>query len=148
MSVKVPSGASICAPYVQVPIGSGEQAIQLYSNLFGLKVTKKLVFHGVVANVHLGTDDQRVVIMLGEIPTEKLSPPTAEGTVARTFVHLFVDDSDRALNLARRTEGVTVVQELTDQMWGARDAEFIDPWGIMWNVSTFGGEDGKFYWSP
>lgn len=81
-----------------------------------------------------GTDSGRVEFDVGGTrlllhPTSVDEQDRASARHGRTEVYVMVDDLDAALDRLRQG-GVEVIQEVTEQPWGERDAAVLDPDGF------------------
>jgi PhnB protein len=83
------------------------------------------------AELEIGTG---MVMLADEFPDHGfLSPHTIGGTPVT--VHVYVDDADAVVARAV-ARGATVTREVTDQFYGDRSGQFLDPWGHRWNVAS------------
>jgi uncharacterized glyoxalase superfamily protein PhnB len=51
-------------------------------------------------------------------------------------IHLYVADCDKVYNQARRAAGATATMPLSDQFWGDRYGQLVDPFGHTWSIAT------------
>ncbi len=75
------------------------------------------------------------VIMLSDESPERgvVGPKIIGGTPVTLSV--YVADADSAFDKAVKA-GATVIQPMTDQFYGDRSGQFLDPWGHRWSVAS------------
>ncbi|KAM0753014.1 hypothetical protein T439DRAFT_323627 [Meredithblackwellia eburnea MCA 4105] len=148
MPVELPTGATAVQPYLLLPSGTADEAMEVYKDLFAVDITNVVRRNGMVMNVQFGRDNQKSIFMLGEsphTPQHDASDNAQHGMQARYLTCIFVDDVEKTLEKVKALEGFTVVRGITVQHYGVKDIMFTDKWGQDWNAMTFLGDDDKFY---
>jgi len=133
MAVKpIPDGYPQVTPYLCVDGAS--DAIAFYEKVLGAKERMRMpgpdgkLGH---AEIEIGTG---VVMLADEFPDMDFVAPKKGGGTSVT-VSVYLEDAD-AVYKAAIAAGATSVREPETQFYGDRAAQFTDPWGHRWNVST------------
>jgi PhnB protein len=133
MAVKpIPDGYPQVTPYLC--IDGASDAIAFYEKVLGAKERLRMpgpdgkLGH---AEIEIGTG---VVMLADEFPDMGFVAPKKGGGTSVT-VSVYLEDAD-AVYKAALAAGATSVREPETQFYGDRSAQFDDPWGHRWNVST------------
>jgi PhnB protein len=133
MAVKpIPDGYPQVTPYLC--IDGASDAIAFYEKVLGAKERMRMpgpdgkLGH---AEIEIGTG---VVMLADEFPDMGFVAPKKGGGTSVT-VSVYLEDAD-AVYKAALAAGATSVREPETQFYGDRSAQFDDPWGHRWNVST------------
>jgi PhnB protein len=111
-------------------------AIAFYCALFGATERMRIAEpSGKVGHAELQLGDS--VLMLSDEYAEMqvLSPRNSGATGTSYSLSLYVDDVDAVFATAIE-RGCTPLREPTDQFYGDRSGQFLDPWGHRWAVAT------------
>jgi PhnB protein len=131
-----PEGYHTTTPYLALPAGEGEAAIDFYKKAFNAEELSRMpgqdgkgIGH---AEIRIGDSP----LMMGEecpqMPTFK-SPKTVQGTTVS--VVLYVKDVDQAFKQAIDA-GATAQMPPQDMFWGDRYGKLQDPFGHEWGMAT------------
>ena len=133
MAVKpIPDAYPQVTPYLCV--NGASDAIAFYEKVLGAKERMRMpgpdgkLGH---AEIQIGTG---VVMLSDEYPDMGWGAPTKDAPSSVT-VSVYVEDADKVYKDALAA-GATSVREPETQFYGDRSAQFTDPWGHRWNVST------------
>ena len=128
----IPDGYSTVTPYLIVPDGAA--AIEFYTKAFGAEEVFRMagedgksVLH---AEIKIGTS---LIMLAGTCEGMSTSWPQ-EGQWPPVTMHMYVEDVDAVWKQALDA-GCKVAQELTDQFWGDRMGQVIDPFHQFWSLS-------------
>jgi PhnB protein len=132
MAVKaIPEGYHSLTPYLVCK--DAAKAIEFYTRAFGAQETVRMPGpHGRImhAEVKIGNS---MLMLADENPDRGAIAPSGKGRA--TSIMLYIDNVDavfkRALDL-----GSTSIQEPTDQFWGDRMGNLMDPFGHQWAIAT------------
>ena len=109
-------------------------AIPFYEAVFGAKERMRLADPtGRVGHTEIEIGDS-VIMMSDEFPEMDVLGPHKIGG-SPTWVTVYVPDVDAAFAKAIEL-GATEVRPVTDQFFGDRSGQFVDPWGHRWGVAT------------
>lgn len=118
------------APYLLYEDGAA--AIDFLTNAFGFEEKMRMTDDdGAVTHAELSLGDDS--IMLGYPGADYKNPRNADHRSA--LVHVYVDDVDAHCEQAK-SAGAEVVMEPTDQEYGDRRYDALDPEGHFWSFSA------------
>ena len=128
----IPDGYTSLTPYLVCK--GAAKAIDFYRNAFGAEETVRMpgpdgqVMH---AEVKIGN----AMLMLADENPQRgaLSPESIGGTASS--IMFYCDDVDAVFRRAVSL-GATSEVEPTDQFWGDRMANLVDPFGHKWAIAT------------
>jgi uncharacterized glyoxalase superfamily protein PhnB len=117
------------APYLLYEDGAA--AIDFLTSAFGFEEVMRMDDDGAVshAELRLGEDS----VMLGYPGSDYKSPRQADHRSA--LVHVYVDDVDAHFERAKAA-GAEIVMEPTNQEYGDRRYDAMDPEGQFWSFAT------------
>ena len=128
----VPKGYGAVTPYLRVK-GAAE-ALQFYRKAFGAKERMKLTMpDGRIghAEIEIGGG---LVMLSEEFPEAgAVGPATLKGTTVT--LSIYVADADRVFQKAVAS-GAKVRRPLTDEFYGDRTGQIVDPFGHVWSIQT------------
>jgi len=133
MSVKsIPSGYHTITPHLVCR--DAKKAIEFYQKAFGAESLRILSMpDGKVMHAELKIGNS--VVMLGEeAPDWKVLSPLSLGNSPVT-IHLFTDDVDSLFQRAV-SAGCIATMPVSDQFWGDRYGQVVDPFGHRWSIAT------------
>ena len=126
----IPEGFHSISPYLL--IDGAAEAIEFYKEAFGAEETVRLPTpDGKLAHAEIRIGDS--TIMLADAPPDKSSPKKLGDTPV--MLHLYVPDVDAVFAQAVKA-GATVERPVSDQFYGDRNGDLIDPFGHRWGIST------------
>lgn len=129
----IPEDYPRVVPYLHVDGASA--AIDFYVQVLG--ATERMRMPGDTADsighaeLQLGSG---VIMLSDEFPAMGALGPTSVGGASVT-IHVYVEDVDATFAKAVEA-GARTLQEPTDQFYGDRSAQFEDPFGHRWNISS------------
>lgn len=134
----IPRGYQVVTPYLTV--NRAADAIRFYLEAFGATEVMRFEHDGVLGHAEIQIGDCR--IMLGEEMPEwgNKSPLTLGGSPGG--LHIYVKDVDQAFARAIKA-GARQEQPVTDQFYGDRSGNLIDPFGHRWTIATHKEEVSK-----
>ena len=112
---------------------SAAKAIEFYKNAFGAKETFRFENELGIGHAEIMIGDS-VIMLANEWPEGGRYSPETTGSSAVSMA-LRVPDVDAFVEHAVAA-GAKLQGEITDQFYGRRDANLLDPFGYSWNVST------------
>lgn len=124
------TGFRTVTPYLTVQGSAG--LLDFITAVFAAEVRRRdLRPNGAIMNaeVHIGDS------------TVELSEATADWPVQNAALHVYVPDTDAAYERAVAA-GATTLYAPADMPYGERSAGVRDPFGNVWFIATFRGEDG------
>jgi PhnB protein len=109
------------------------RAIEFYANAFGARELMRFDVGGRVAHAELEIGNS--LVYLGEEAADAgyPSPQTLGGSPVA--MHLYVDDADAAVARAVAA-GARVWTPVTDQFYGDRSGQIVDPFGFAWTLAA------------
>ena len=126
----VPEGYHSVTPYLL--IDGAAAAIEFYQEAFGAEeILRMPTPDGKIAHAEIRIGDS--MIMLADATPERVSPKKLGDSPV--MLHLYVPDVDAVFAQAIKA-GATVETPVTDQFYGDRNGNLIDPFGHRWGVST------------
>lgn len=128
----IPDDYPRVTPYLCVD--GAAQAIEFYTQVLG--ATERMRMPGPDGSIgHAELAIGNAVIMLSdEMPEMGVLGPDRIGGTPVTL-HVYVEDAD-AVFAAALERGATEVQPVSDQFYGDRSGQFLDPFGHRWNVAS------------
>ena len=119
------------APHLTIPSRGGQAAVEFYQRAFGAEVLRTMPAEDGerLMHAHLRINGGSVMLHdeFPEMNGEQDIVP--KGVV----LHLQVDDADEWWNRAILAGGVPVFP-LSDQFWGDRYGQLVDPFGHSWSI--------------
>lgn len=132
MAVKaIPEGYHSITPYLVCK--GADKAIEFYTKAFGAQETVRMPGpHGRImhAEVKIGNS---MLMLSDENPDRGAIAPSGKGR--SMSVMLYIDNVDAVFKRALEL-GSTSIQEPTDQFWGDRMGNLMDPFGHQWAIAT------------
>jgi PhnB protein len=128
----IPAGCHTVTPYLTVR--GTAAALDFYARAFGATETLRLKgTNGAIVHAEMRIGDSR--IMLGEEAAawEAYAPPHFNGTPVT--ICLYLADVDASFRQAV-TAGAIAKRPPTDQFYGDRTANVVDPFGHSWHLAT------------
>ena len=112
--------------------GAGD-AIEFYKAVLGAEERLRLEEGGRVGHAELELDGS-ILMVSDEYPEiGVLGPETLGGTAVS--LNVYVEDVD-ATYAAALAAGATELRPVTEQFYGDRAGQFLDPWGHRWGVAS------------
>ncbi len=128
----VPTGYHSLTPALTVR--DGKAAVDFYQRAFGATVRHVMDMpDGKVMHAELQIGDS-VVMLSDEFPDWGAMSPLSLGG-SGSSLNIYVDDVDAVFAQAVEA-GASVVHPVTDQFWGDRMGNLLDPFGHKWSVAT------------
>ena len=127
----IPDGYPQVIPYLIVD--GAADAIDFYGKVLGTKERMRMGGGGKVGHAELELGDS-VIMLADESPESDAKSPKSVGGSPVT-ISLYLADVDDVYKKAIDAGGKEL-RPPTDQFYGDRTAQFEDPWGHRWNVST------------
>ncbi|MGE5475786.1 MAG: VOC family protein [Bacteroidales bacterium] len=114
-------------PYLMLPDAGA--AIDFYAKAFGAREVARLTSPdgGRVVHAEITIHGAKVYL------ADECGEPIREG--GRIGLHLEVPDADAAQERAAQA-GAKIVLPVSEMFWGARYGKLVDPFGIVWSLST------------
>ena len=123
--------AMTVTPYLTV--GDAAAAIDFYIAVFGAVEDHRLLDGDRIGHAEVVIGDSRIALA-DEYPEYGIVGPNTLGGSPVAFT-VMVPDADATFTQAIAT-GATELRAPSDQFHGHRNAQFRDPWGHRWTVST------------
>jgi PhnB protein len=126
----IPEGSHTLTPHITVK--NADKAIEFYQNALGAETLHVMRMpDGKVMHASLRIGDS--ILMLNDACPEfgVTAPDKAVGFV----IHAYVDNVDDVFKKAI-TAGATEFMPVTDQFWGDRYGQVVDPFGFRWSLAT------------
>ncbi|MBV9284426.1 MAG: VOC family protein [Acidimicrobiia bacterium] len=127
----VPDGYPQVIPYLIVD--GAADAIDFYNKVLGTKERMRMGGGGKVFHAELDLGDS-MIMLADESPDSPSKSPKGLGGSPVT-ISLYLPDVDGVWDKAMAA-GARELRPPTDQFYGDRTAQFEDPWGHRWNIST------------
>jgi PhnB protein len=125
----IPEGSHTITP--QLTVKNGAQAIEFYKKAFGATEMNRMPGpNGSIMHAALKIGDSK--FFLNDEMGENKSPSPGKSPVV---IHLYVADCDKLYKQAV-SAGATASMPLSDQFWGDRYGQLIDPFGHTWSIAT------------
>jgi PhnB protein len=130
----IPEGTHAVTPYLCVSDAS--KAIEFYKRVFGATESTRMQEPGGRIG-HAEIIVSGATIMLSDEYPEMgvLSPKSLGGKRSPVGIHLYVEDVDAVYKRGLEA-GATAIRGPEDQFYGDRAAQFTDPYGHLWYIST------------
>ena len=120
-------------PYLTIPARGGQAAVEFYARSLGaVEVQRHLADDGerlIHSHLHINGGS---VMLSDEFPEMGGAVDVAPASVT---IHLQVDDADEWWNRAV-IAGAVPVFPLSDQFWGDRYGQVLDPFGHTWSIGA------------
>jgi PhnB protein len=133
MSVKaIPEGYHSITPHMI--IRDCAKAIEFYKTAFDAKQQGETAFgpDGKVMHAALKIGDS-IVMMSDEFPQSKSLGPLSLGGSA-IVLNIYTDNADKLWERAVKA-GATITMPLSNQFWGDRYGQLVDPFGHRWSIA-------------
>jgi PhnB protein len=131
MAKAIPEGYTALTPYLIVR--DAKKALAFYAEAFGAVELYRLPMGDRIGHAEMQIGDARFMLA-DESPQVGAVAPAGDGRGPVSFL-LYTEDCDatfkRALNL-----GAKELRPVTDQFYGDRTGQLMDPFGHTWSVST------------
>jgi PhnB protein len=117
-----------------ITVHNAVEAIEFYKNALDAKTER--IFKtpdGKVMHASLKIGDS-VLMLSDEFPDWNCKSPKSIGGTG-SGIYVYVEKVDEVFDRAV-TAGAVVVMPTTDQFWGDRMGQFIDPFGHRWSLAT------------
>jgi PhnB protein len=127
----IPKGFHTVTPYLVV--SSGSEAIEFYKKAFGAKeMLRHSTPDGKVLNAQLKIGDS-MLMLSDEFPGSDTKSPLTLGTSTVTL-HIYAKDVDKLWEQATSV-GAKIIMPLSNQFWGERYGQLVDPFGHRWSLA-------------
>jgi len=128
----IPEGYHTTTPYLIV--SDADRAVGFYGEAFGaVELRRSVDPKGMVRNVQIKIGDSPV--MLGIRAEGFPVDEPKNGDLPRVSIFLMVEDADRVYQQAV-AHGATSLYPPTDQDYGYRESGVVDPFGVIWWITT------------
>lgn len=114
-------------------VDGASDAIEFYTNVLGATERMRLEDQGKVGHAELEFDDSLVMISDEYAEIGVVGPKTLGGTAVS--LNVYVEDVDATFAAALEA-GATELRPVSEQFYGDRAGQFLDPWGHRWGVAT------------
>jgi PhnB protein len=132
MAKPIPDGFYTITPHIIV--SDAAKAIEFYKKALGAQETERFMTPDGKAVMHAQLKIGSSMLMLGsEHPPQCLSPKSRGGT--SVSLYLYMENADAAFDRAVKA-GCTVKMPMSDQFWGDRYGQVVDPFGHEWSFAT------------
>ena len=132
MTKPVPEGFHTLTPHLIV--SGANEAVDWYKKAFGAtEIMRKAMPDGRLMHAEIKIGDS-MVMMADCFPEYGQKSPKDLGT-STVVLSLYVPDCDAVWNQALAA-GATVRFPLSDQFWGDRYGQLLDPFGHIWGICT------------
>jgi PhnB protein len=132
MTTTVAQGAAVRAASPRLRMKNAAAAIEFYKSAFGARELLRFPPQGRIAHAEIEIGNS--IVMLGEeAPDYGFPGPDALGG-SPVGMHLYVDDADAAIDRAVKA-GARLIRPATDQFYGERSGNVLDPFGYNWTLS-------------
>ena len=130
----IPDGYHSVTPYLIIPGGRANQALDYYKRAFNAKEVMRMPRpDGGIAHAEIEIGDSRVMLADEDLSMRQYGPDRFGGSPVTLFV--YVPDVDATTQQATSAGG-TVVRPVEDQFYGDRTAGIQDPFGHQWYLAT------------
>jgi len=131
--VEAPKPLTGVTPYLSIASRGGMAAVEFYARAFGAVEVRRMVADDGERLIHSHLHINGGSVMLSdEFPEMGGAVDVAPASV---IVHLQVDDADEWWNRAV-IAGAVPVFPLSDQFWGDRYGQVLDPFGHTWSIGA------------
>lgn len=114
-------------------VDGASDAIEFYANVLGAIERMRLEDGGKVGHAELEFDGSLIMISDEYAEMGVVGPKTLGGTAVA--LNVYVEDAD-ATFAAALAAGATELRPVSQQFYGDRAGQFLDPWGHRWGVAT------------
>jgi PhnB protein len=128
-----PVASARIVAFSRLSFKSAAKAIEFYKNAFGAKETFRFENELGIGHAEIMIGDS-IIMLANEWPEGGRYSPETTGSSAVSMA-LRVPEVDAFVEHAVAA-GAKLQGEVTDQFYGRRDANLLDPFGYSWNVST------------
>lgn len=128
----VPKGYHTLTPYVSVK--GANEAIDFYKRAYGAVETERMMTPDGKKIVHAEVRIGDSMLMISDDFLD--SPPLDRSKYGNLCdLHIYVPDVDAVFDRAVK-EGAKVKMPVADMFWGDRFGSVVDPFGLVWSIST------------
>src|SRR4051812_33865904 len=131
----IPTGYHTVTPYLSIK--GAADALDFYQRAFGAKEIYRMEMPGgKIGHAEIQIGDSRIMLSdeFPEMPDAMAQSPASLGSTT-VGIMLYVEDVDARVKRAVDA-GATIRKPLTNQFYGDRSANLVDPFGHAWTVST------------
>ncbi|MDE0701099.1 MAG: VOC family protein [Acidimicrobiaceae bacterium] len=114
-------------------VDGANDAIAFYTKVLGATERMRISDGGKVGHAELEFDDSLVMISDEYAEIGVVGPKTLGGTAVS--LNVYVEDVD-ATFAAALAAGATELRPVSEQFYGDRAGQFLDPWGHRWGVAS------------
>lgn len=114
-------------------VDGASEAIGFYTRVLGAEERLRLEDDGKVGHAELELDGSLLMISDEYPEIGVVGPATLGGTAVS--LNVYVEDVD-ATFAAALAAGATELRPVTEQFYGDRAGQFLDPWGHRWGVAS------------
>ncbi|MXW61904.1 MAG: VOC family protein [Acidimicrobiaceae bacterium] len=114
-------------------VDGANDAIAFYTKVLGATERMRIEDGGKVGHAELEFDDSLVMISDEYAEIGVVGPKTLGGTAVS--LNVYVEDVD-ATFAAALAAGATELRPVSEQFYGDRAGQFLDPWGHRWGVAS------------
>ena len=114
-------------------VDGASDAIEFYTNVLDATERMRLEHGGKVGHAELEFGDSLVMISDEYPEIGVVGPKTLGGTAVS--LNVYVEDVDATFAAALKA-GATELRPVSEQFYGDRAGQFLDPWGHRWGVAT------------
>ena len=114
-------------------VDGASDAIQFYTNVLDATERMRLEDRGKVGHAELEFGDSLVMISDEYPEIGVVGPKTLGGTAVS--LNVYVEDVDATFAAALKA-GAIELRPVSEQFYGDRAGQFLDPWGHRWGVAT------------
>ncbi len=114
-------------------VDGASDAIEFYTNVLDATERMRLEDGGKVGHAELEFGDSLVMISDEYVEIGVVGPKTLGGTAVS--LNVYVEDVDATFAAALKA-GATELRPVSEQFYGDRAGQFLDPWGHRWGVAT------------
>jgi uncharacterized glyoxalase superfamily protein PhnB len=126
----IPEGSHSITP--QLTVKNGDKAIAFYKKALGATELNRMEGPGgTIMHAALKIGDSKFFVN-DEMDDSSKAPMPGKSPVV---IHLYVPDCDKLYNQAVAA-GATASMPLSDQFWGDRYGQIVDPFGHTWSIAT------------
>ncbi len=131
MTVPIPDDYPRITPMLCVD--GADAAIAFYTSVLGITERMRLESGGKVGHAELELSDSLIMVSDEYPEAGVVGPKTLGGTAVS--LNVYVSDVD-ATFAAALAAGATELRPVTEQFYGDRAGQFLDPWGHRWGVAS------------
>lgn len=128
----IPEGYTTITPYLVVK--GAAKAIDFYKKAFGaIEVMRMTDPSGKIMHAEIRISNSPIMLA-DEFPEMNILSPLSLGGTSISL-HLYVEDVDAVANQIIAA-GADILKPVTDQFYGDRTGNFLDPFGHNWHIAT------------